>query len=81
MARPTKRAKSVSSTAIKTKVQAVTSIKLALSVLALGFASLAAAAATTPVIKKPDLVISKMQLQQNLVHRGQDYERVMIELQ
>lgn len=62
MARPTKRAKSVSSTATKTKVQAVTSIKLALSVLALGFASLAAAAATTPVIKKPDLVISKMQL-------------------
>lgn len=62
MARPTKRTKFVSATSTKTKVQAVTSIKLALSVLALGFASLAAAAASTPAIKKPDLIISKMQL-------------------
>lgn len=59
MARPTKRS---SASGTRTKVQSVTSIRLALSVLALGFASLAAAAAATPGPKKPDLVISKVQL-------------------
>lgn len=60
MPRSIKRAKP--STRTQTKVQTVTSIKLALSVLALGFSALAAAAATTPVVKKPDLVISQMQV-------------------
>lgn len=46
----------------KTRVKSVTSIKMALSVLALGFASLAAAAAATPGVKRPDLTVSKVQL-------------------
>jgi len=59
MARPTKRFSVPDS---RTKVQAVTSVKLALSVLALGFASLAAALAATTGPKRPDLVINKIQL-------------------
>lgn len=60
MARSIKHAKSAAST--RTKVAAVTSIKLALSVLALGFSALAAAAASIPTVQRPDLVISSMQL-------------------
>lgn len=62
MARPTKRS-SASST--KTKVESVTSIKLALSVLALGFSSLAAAVASTPVQNKPDLVVRNVSFLNN----------------
>ncbi len=59
MARPTKRSLS---SGTRTKVNSVTSIKLALSVLALGFASFAAAAAATTGPQRPDLTISKIQL-------------------
>ena len=44
----------------KTKVQTVTSVKLALSTLALGMSALAAAAASMPVIKKPDLTVASV---------------------
>lgn len=55
-------AKHTSSSSTGTKVKSVTSIKMALSVLALGFASLAAAAAATSSPKQPDLVIRNVQL-------------------